>query len=102
MNKSKPAIILSGVLALAVPAFADEPTKEQLDFFEGKIRPILSEKCYKCHSQETGKSKGGLTLDLAASTLKGGDTGPGLVPGKPEEKAIRAKQTNASDQDVDV
>ena len=88
MNKSKPAIILSGVLALAVPAFADEPTKEQLDFFEGKIRPILSEKCYKCHSQETGKSKGGLTLDLAASTLKGGDTGPGLVPGKPEESLI--------------
>ncbi len=88
MNKSKPAFIFSGVLALAFPAFADEPTKEQLDFFEGKIRPILSEKCYKCHSLESGKSKGGLTVDLAAATLKGGDTGPGIVAGKPDESLI--------------
>ena len=88
MNKSKSAFILSGALAMALPAFADEPTKEQLDFFEGKIRPILSEKCYKCHSLESGKSKGGLTVDLAASTLKGGDTGPGIVPGKPEESLL--------------
>ncbi|MEO6784784.1 MAG: PSD1 and planctomycete cytochrome C domain-containing protein [Chthoniobacteraceae bacterium] len=88
MSKTKPLFILSGALALALPAFADEPTKEQLDFFEGKIRPLLTEKCYKCHSQESGKSKGGLTLDLAAATLKGGDTGPGVVPGKPEESLI--------------
>ena len=88
MSKSKPAFILTGALALALPAFADEPTKEQLDFFQGKILPILSEKCYKCHSLESGKSKGGLTLDLAASTLKGGDTGPGVVPGNPEKSLI--------------
>jgi len=59
MNKANPVFILTGVIAFALPACADEPTKEQLDFFEGKIRPILSEKCYKCHSQESGKSKGG-------------------------------------------
>ena len=40
MNKSKSAFILSGALAMALPAFAAEPTKEQLDFFEGKIRQI--------------------------------------------------------------
>ncbi len=88
MSKSKPAFILAGALALAFPAFADEPTKEQLDFFEGKIRPLLSEKCYKCHSGEAGKMKGGLLLDTAAETRKGGDTGPGIVPGKPEESLI--------------
>ena len=101
MNKSKPAIILSGALAFALPAFADEPTKEQLDFFEGKIRPILSEKCYKCHSLESGKSKGGLTVDLAASTLKGGDTGPGLVAGKPEASLIY-KAVTYEDKDMQM
>jgi len=88
MNKISSVFLLSGAMALVSPAFGDEPTKEQLDFFESKIRPILSEKCYKCHSLESGKSKGGLTLDLAASALKGGDTGPGIVPGKPEESLI--------------
>ncbi len=101
MNKFHPAIIFSSALALALPAFADEPTKEQLDFFEGKIRPILSEKCYKCHSLESGKSKGGLTLDLAASALKGGDTGPGVVPGKPETSLIYTAVTYA-DKDMQM
>ena len=101
MNKSKPAFILSGALALALPAFADEPTKEQLDFFEGKIRPILSERCYKCHSAETGKSKGGLTLDLADPTRKGGDTGPGVVPGEPE-KSLIYKAITYTDKDLEM
>jgi hypothetical protein len=101
MNKPKSAFILSGALALALPAFADEPTKEQLDFFEGKILPILSEKCYKCHSLESGKSKGGLTLDLAASTLKGGDTGPGIVPGNLEKSLIYTAVTYA-DKDMQM
>jgi hypothetical protein len=101
MNKSNPVFILTGALAFALPTFADEPTKEQLDFFEGKIRPILSEKCYKCHSLESGKSKGGLTVDLAAATLKGGDTGPGIVPGKPEESLIYKAVTYA-DKDMQM
>ncbi len=101
MNTSKPAFILSGALALALPAFADEPTKEQLAFFEQKIQPILSEKCYKCHSLESGKSKGGLTVDLAASTLKGGDTGPGIVPGNPEKSLIYTAITYA-DKDMQM
>ncbi len=101
MNKSKPVFILTGALALALPAFADEPTKEQLDFFQGKILPILSEKCYKCHSLESGKSKGGLTLDLAASALKGGDTGAGIVPGNPEKSLIYTAVTYA-DKDMQM
>ena len=79
------SIILSltvlAALGAAPAARAAEPTKEQLDFFEKKVRPILSEKCYKCHSVEGGKSKGGLTLDTQAATLKGGEGGPAVVPG---------------------
>ena len=101
MSKSHPAFILTGALALALPAFADEPTKEQLDFFQGKILPILSEKCYKCHSLESGKSKGGLTLDLAASTLKGGDSGPGVVPGDPA-KSLIYKAVTYTDKDMEM
>ena len=101
MSKSHPAFILTGALALALPAFADEPTKEQLDFFQGKILPILSEKCYKCHSLESGKNKGGLTLDLAASTLKGGDSGPGVVPGDPA-KSLIYKAVTYTDKDMEM
>ena len=54
---------------------------EQTAFFEGKVRPILTEHCYQCHSVEKGKSKGGLTLDSREGVLKGGESGPLLEPG---------------------
>jgi cytochrome c553 len=60
---------------------ADKPTAKQLEFFEKKIRPVLSEKCYSCHSADAEKIKGGLLLDSREATLRGGDTGPALVPG---------------------
>ncbi|MEY4484873.1 MAG: hypothetical protein RL693_2325 [Verrucomicrobiota bacterium] len=49
-------------------------------FFENKIRPILVERCYECHSTDK-KQKGNLLLDSKEATLKGGDTGPSIVPG---------------------
>ena len=51
------------------------------DFFEKKVRPILSDHCYKCHSHSADKIKGGLVLDSADGALTGGDTGPAVVPG---------------------
>lgn len=63
------------------------------EFFEKKIRPVLVEHCYRCHSSRAPKLKGGLSLESRANVLKGGDTGPALVPGKPEQslllKAVR-------------
>jgi len=58
-----------------------ELTKEQTDFFEGKIRSILADNCYKCHSVERGKSKGDLVLDTKPGWEKGGEGGPAIVPG---------------------
>ena len=58
-----------------------EPSRAQLDFFEQKVRPVLVEHCYRCHSADAGKSKGGLTLDSRDAVLKGGDTGPAVVAG---------------------
>jgi hypothetical protein len=69
-----------------------------LEFFESKVRPVLVEHCYKCHSHESEKLKGNLYLDTREDVLKGGDTGPALVPGDPEKslliKAIRYKDEN--------
>jgi hypothetical protein len=69
------------------------PTTEQVRFFETRVRPILVEHCYKCHSAQAKSPKGGLRLDSRENLRKGGDTGPAIVPGKPGEslliKAIR-------------
>jgi mono/diheme cytochrome c family protein len=72
--------------AMASTAGAGEA--DPVQFFEAKIHPILSDKCFKCHSEQAGKSKGGLTLDTRDALLKGGDTGPGIEPGKPESSLM--------------
>ena len=65
-------------------ASADEPAAG--DFFEREIRPLLLEKCGKCHGAE--KQWGGLRLDSRATVLKGGDSGAAVLPGKPEESLL--------------
>ena len=65
---------------MQVLALAAAPATESLEFFEKKIRPVLVERCFKCHGP---KAKGGLRLDGRAGMLKGGESGPAIVPGKP-------------------
>ena len=69
-----------------------------LPFFESKIRPILSEKCYECHSARGDKIKGGLRLDHIDLILEGGDTGPAIVRGNPDDslmvEAIRYQESD--------
>src|SRR5690349_24033373 len=67
---------------------AADPTAEQIEFFEKGIRPVLVEKCYSCHSAQAPKAMGGLRLDTAESLLKGGDSGPAIVPGAPEKSLL--------------
>ncbi len=61
---------------------------ENLEFFEKKIRPVLVERCYKCHSAETPKPKGGLRLDRRSSLFEGGDSGPAVLPGKADDSLL--------------
>lgn len=75
-------------LVLAAPAFADEPGAADATFFEQKIRPLLAERCYSCHSEKEKKTKGGLALDSRAGWQKGGASGPALTPKKPDESRI--------------
>lgn len=89
---------LSFVLLMLVafgmsPLRAAEPDALRLDFFEKKIRPVLVEHCYECHSADAKTLKGGLRLDTREGVLRGGETGAAVVAGKPNEglllKALR-------------
>jgi hypothetical protein len=64
-----------------------------IDFFERKIRPVLVEHCYGCHSETAKKLRGGLLLDSRDGLRKGGDSGPAIEPGRPDRslliKAVR-------------
>ena len=80
---------LGGVLSAqeATPTYS----AEQLEFFENRIRPVLVEHCYKCHSAEAVAGEGiqgGLQLDTRAALLAGGDSGPAIVAGKPNESPL--------------
>src|SRR5262245_41527994 len=67
-------------------AAAPEPSRDQLKFFEEQVRPILAENCYKCHGSE--KQKGSLRLDVREAVLAGGESGPVIIPGKPDESVL--------------
>jgi hypothetical protein len=68
---------------------------EDNQYFERKIRPLLSKHCYACHSAEAKPLHGGLRLETDKGVKQGGDSGPVLSPGKPDEslliEAIRYK-----------
>src|SRR5438874_10014007 len=72
----------------AAPLSAAEPDPAGIEFFEKKVRPVLVEHCYQCHSQSSKKLKGGLRLDSRAAMLRGGDSGPAVVPGRPDQSRL--------------
>ena len=75
-------------LLVSVATAADEPSAEELDFFETRIRPVLVEHCYECHSAAAESPKGGLRVDLRETLKRGGDTGPSIVPGQPDNSLL--------------
>lgn len=89
------------VSAVSAATAADTITPDQLEFFEKKVRPILAESCYKCHSVEEGKSRGGLTLDTREGVMKGGEGGPALVPGN-AEKSLLIQAVRYEDRDTQM
>jgi hypothetical protein len=89
-------VLLATAFVLNAPAFADEG----LAFFEKKVRPLLAERCLDCHS-ETKKIKGGLRLDLREGWVKGGDSGPAIVPGDPD-KSLFITAIRYTDRDLQM
>ncbi|HEY0076073.1 MAG TPA: DUF1549 domain-containing protein, partial [Abditibacteriaceae bacterium] len=94
-------VALAMLSAFAFPASADDFTPQQLEFFENRVRPVLAEQCYSCHSTTSKKLKGSLFVDSREGLLKGGDTGPAIVPGKPDE-SLFIKSVRYDHQDVQM
>ena len=69
---------------VSLPAMAASEA-EEIAFFESKVRPILVEHCYSCHSKDAKKVRGELWLDSKDGWMKGGESGPVIVPGQPEK-----------------
>lgn len=88
-------------LAIGASVFAAEPTPAQLQFFEAKIRPLLADKCYNCHSASAERVKAGLLLDTRDGLLKGGENGPAIVAGNPE-KSLLIKAVRYTDPDLQM
>ncbi|MBU6178933.1 MAG: DUF1553 domain-containing protein [Verrucomicrobia bacterium] len=83
----KPSHVLIPALALAAGLCPNAPAAGDDAFFREKVEPILSERCYECHSH-AGKIKGGLVLDSRSGWQAGGDSGPAVVPGSLEKSRI--------------
>ncbi len=82
-------------------SLAVEPTPAQIQFFEARVRPVLAKNCYKCHSHQAEKVKGGLLLDTRDGVLKGGENGAVIVPGDPEKSAL-IKAIRYTDPDLQM
>ena len=78
----KTTALLATALALNVPSFADEG----VDFFEKKVRSLLAERCLECHSG--AEASGKLDLTSVKGLWQGGDSGPVVAAGKPEESLL--------------
>ena len=64
------------------------------EFFEKRIRPVLIEHCYECHSGNAKKLRAGLRLDSREVLRKGGESGPAIMPGKPSESRNSMRTIN--------
>ncbi len=72
-----------------------------MEFFEKNIRPVLADKCYGCHSADSGKQKGGLSLDTRDGIRMGGDSGHAVVPGNAKESLL-LRALHYTDKDMQM
>lgn len=88
MRESDFLLFILGCAAGLSPFAMVAAPPEQIDFFESRIRPVLIEHCYSCHSSDAERVRGGLLLDTREGLLKGGDWGAAVVPGDPEASLL--------------
>ena len=86
LSVSSVAAILLGIAVC--PWTAGAQTLEQVDFFEKRVRPVLANNCYGCHSLQVPQPFSGLRLDSREALLQGGNRGPAVVPGDPSRSRL--------------
>jgi hypothetical protein len=107
MRRTLASIALFAATAVAAPARAAETavpapaSPDGIEFFEKHVRPVLVDTCYKCHSAQSEKLKGGLHVDSREGLLKGGKTGPAVVPGD-LDKSLLIKAVRYTDDDLQM
>ncbi|HWB12008.1 MAG TPA: PSD1 and planctomycete cytochrome C domain-containing protein [Pirellulales bacterium] len=79
-------VLMAEYCTTNTPAQEPATSPEQVEFFEKEVRPLLVENCHKCHGSLA--QKGNLRLDSRSAVLTGGDTGPAVAPGKPDESLL--------------
>jgi hypothetical protein len=81
------SLIVGVPIAHGEDALTEQPVfSESAVFFENEVRPLLVARCFECHSEN--ESEGDLRLDSLAAMLVGGQSGPAIVPGKPDESEL--------------
>src|SRR5437867_1417250 len=89
------------LVALGVCSSSGQDAKSKSDgeFFAKQVRPVLEANCFQCHSHAMKKAKGNLVVDARTSLVKGGDSGPAIVPGHPE-KSLLIKAISYTDDEL--
>ncbi len=88
-NRTLPALLLTALLVLPREAGSDTVEQSQaIQFFENRIRPVLVESCYGCHSDDASEVQGELTLDSRAAVQRGGRSGAIIVPADPDASTL--------------
>ncbi|TXT36167.1 MAG: hypothetical protein FD138_1075, partial [Planctomycetota bacterium] len=85
------AFVMAMMICHRQPAVSDEQPAfdaASVEFFQTKVKPLLEARCFECHGPDAKVLKGGLSLASRAATLKGGDSGAAIVPGKPDESLL--------------
>jgi hypothetical protein len=90
-------LILAVLAWLGSPTRAAKPSPAAAEFFEKQVRPLLVQRCQRCHGDK--RTEGGLKLTSRASLLEGGDNGPAAVAGKPG-KSLLVKAIHYKDDDL--
>src|SRR5262245_53001864 len=86
MTASQIIAALIGALSICTALCAAPVAVDPDRFFHSDVKPLLNTRCISCHGPD--KAEGGLRLDYRERVLKGGDSGPALVPGKPEKSLL--------------
>lgn len=90
---------LLAILAAPMAFGQDKSSREGIDFFEKKVRPVLVKNCYECHSAEAKKLQGKLRLDIRSGIRVGGSNGPTIVVGEPS-KSLLIKAVRQTDESL--